>query len=267
MLQSPAFFTTQVTLEIVDINDNEPRFRDSSSSSSSAAGVATSAILAPSAVVVEIRESASPKTSFALPVAIDPDGPEFGVRTYELVELTDEGGVNSRPETRGQFVLDIVARPHDQLKPRLVVVQSPDREQQAEHRFRLVAYDGGKPPNSGTIDVVVKILDSNDNSPIFDVPTTTGTGSGYEVNVTENVAVGTPIARVRATDADEGLNGEVMYRLAANTLACCGGLFSVDNRTGQITVIGQLDRERHAVSKCGRVVLFCFERASSYKHL
>lgn len=73
-------------------------------------------------VVVEIRESAVPGTSFALPVAVDPDGPQYGVRTYELVDLSETG-------SDVMFGLDIVTRPRDQLEPRLVIRRPLDREQ------------------------------------------------------------------------------------------------------------------------------------------
>lgn len=79
------------------------------------------------------------------------------------------------------------------------------------------------------------------------------TGLGYDVNVTEDVAVGTVLLRVRATDADEGPNGDVVYRFSALTQSTYGGLFGVDNQTGEISVRGTLDHERHSVYGC-----FCF---------
>lgn len=224
-----------MTIEIVDVNDNEPRFRGDYHSMTSPT------------IVVDVRESASPGTTFALPVAIDADGPEFSVRTYELIELTSTSFSSRQTGSDvlggGLFALDIIARPHDQLEPRLVVRQSPDRERRAEHRFRLIAYDGGRPPKSGSVDIDIRVLDSNDNSPIFD-----SSGPGYEANVSESVSPGTQIVRVRATDADEGLNGEIWYRMSAQTLSTYGSVFAIDNRTGDISVVGQLDRERHSVS-------------------
>lgn len=143
----------------------------------------------------------------------------------------------------GLFALDILARPHDQLEPRLVVRRSPDRERRSDHRLRLIAYDGGRPPKSGSVDIQVKVLDSNDNVPVFDL-----TGSGYEANISESVAVGTSVLTVKANDADDGPNAEIIYRFSGHTISAYGNLFSINNRTGEIKVIGQIDRERHAVS-------------------
>lgn len=239
-----------MTIEIQDINDNEPRFRDYP--------VVPGLTSSPPAVIVRVRESASPGTSFALPVAVDSDGPESGVRTYELIETSSPIMYGSPSDSlsleteSGTFALDIITRPHDQLEPRLVVRRPLDRERRSDHRFTLIAYDGGRPPKSGSVEIEVQVLDSNDNTPVFNVPPT-----GYEANVTENVVVGTSIIRVQAIDADEGPNAEVVYRFSAHTISAYGNLFAIDNRTGKISVIGPLDRERFSVGTYTCMVDVC----------
>ena len=221
-VRPPRYFQViKVVIDIGDINDNTPRFRNATAT-------------------VGVRESAVPGTSFALPVAVDADSPAFGVRAYELL---DEDGTPAGPEAE-MVTLSIVTRRDGSLDPRLVVRRPLDRETRTEYRRRLVAYDGGRPPRSASVELVIQILDSNDNSPVFDVPR----GLGYEVNVTENVAVGTVLLRVHASDADEGLNGQVVYRFSSHTLSTYGELFNIDNITGEISVAGTLDRERHPVS-------------------
>jgi len=220
-VRPPRYFQViKIVVDIKDINDNSPRFRDDSTT-------------------VGVRESAVPGTSFALPVAADADSPDLGVRTYELLQ---EDGTPAGAETE-MVTLSIVTRRDGSLDPRLVVRRSLDRETRAEYRRRLVAYDGGRPPRSASVDLLIHILDSNDNSPVFDIPY----GLSYEVNVTENVSVGTVLLRVHARDADEGLNGEVVYSFSSHTLTTYGDLFNIDNVTGEISVAGTLDRERHPV--------------------
>jgi len=222
-VRPPRYFQViKVVVDVRDVNDNAPIFRNASAT-------------------VGVRESAVPGTSFALPVAADADSPEFGVRVYELL---DEDGTPPGPETE-MVALSIVTRRDGSLDPRLVVRRPLDRELRAEYRRRLVAYDGGRPPRSASVDLLIEVLDSNDNSPVFDVPR----GLGYDVNVTEDVAVGTVLLRVHAWDADKGLNGQVVYRFSSHTLSTYGDLFSIDNVTGEISVAGTLDRERHPVSR------------------
>lgn len=215
------FQIIKIVIDIADINDNAPTFRDASAT-------------------VGVRESAVPGTSFALPVAIDADSPDLAVRAYELLA---EDGTPYGPEAE-TVTLSIVTRRDGSLDPRLVVRRQLDRETQAEYRRRLVAYDGGRPPRSASVDLLIEILDSNDNSPVFDIPR----GLSYEVNATENVGVGTVLLRVHAEDADEGLNGEVVYSFSSHTRTTYGHLFSIDNVTGEISVAGTLDREIHPVS-------------------
>ena len=60
------------------------------------------------------------------------------------------------------------------------------------------------------------------------------------VSVKENTPKGTVIFQVRATDADYGNNSFITYSLLSSGYA---QKFSIDDSSGNITVIGDLDRE------------------------
>ncbi|KAM5214038.1 protocadherin gamma-A12 isoform 32-T32 [Hipposideros larvatus] len=79
------------------------------------------------------------------------------------------------------------------------------------------------------------VVDANDNAPAF-------AQSEYRVSVPENVAVGTTLLLVNATDPDEGANAEVMYsfRYVDNKAA---QLFKLDCNLGTISTIGELNHE------------------------
>ncbi|NWX92287.1 CAD23 protein, partial [Nothoprocta pentlandii] len=85
-------------------------------------------------------------------------------------------------------------------------VVSLDRETTASYTLILEAIDNGPAGNrrTGTATVYVTVLDVNDNRPIF-------LQSSYEASVPEDIAAASSI--VKATDADEGSNGRVWYRI------------------------------------------------------
>ncbi|XP_055296378.1 protein dachsous [Sitodiplosis mosellana] len=112
-----------------------------------------------------------------------------------------------------------------------------DREQKARYLLQITAQDRGSPITyQGTCNISIAVEDQNDSNPHFEL-------SKYTVTVAEDVAIGTPILTVKATDADIGSNAQIVYSLANET----DWLFSVDNRSGVITTTGALDREKTRV--------------------
>lgn len=77
--------------------------------------------------------------------------------------------------------------------------------------------------------VRVQILDTNDLRPLFS-PTS------YRVSLPENTAIRTSIARVSATDADIGTNGEFYYSFKDRT-----DMFAIHPNSGIIILTGRLD--------------------------
>uniref|UniRef100_A0A673J7V6 Cadherin domain-containing protein n=1 Tax=Sinocyclocheilus rhinocerous TaxID=307959 RepID=A0A673J7V6_9TELE len=101
-----------------------------------------------------------------------------------------------------------------------------DRETQASYRLVIEAIDNGPAGGrrTGTATVYVEVLDVNDNRPIF-------LQNSYETSVLENIPRGTSILQVQATDADQGENGRVLYRI----LSGINGQFTVDSLSGLIS--------------------------------
>lgn len=77
--------------------------------------------------------------------------------------------------------------------------------------------------------VRVQVLDTNDLRPLFS-PTS------YSVSLPENTAIRTSIARVSATDADIGTNGEFYYSFKDRT-----DVFAIHPTSGVVVLTGRLD--------------------------
>ncbi|NXC30557.1 PCDG2 protein, partial [Campylorhamphus procurvoides] len=114
-------------------------------------------------------------------------------------------------------------------------LQSLDREQAAFHELVLRASDGGDPARTGTARIRVTVLDANDNAPVF-------SQAEYTVRVPEDVPVGSTLVTVTATDADEGLYGQVKYSLKKET-DVTSDVFHLDSETGEVTLLQNLDFE------------------------
>ncbi|XP_054886418.1 protocadherin-19-like isoform X6 [Poeciliopsis prolifica] len=193
-----------IKVEIEDLNDNAPRFPTSH-------------------IDIEISENASPGTRFPLEGASDPDSGIFGVQSYSITpnEL---------------FGLEIKTRGDGSKIAELVVQKSLDRETQSHYTYEISAEDGGDPPKIGAVQLNIKVIDSNDNNPVFDEPV-------YTVNVMENSPVNTLVIDLNATDPDEGTNGEIVYSFNSYVTEKTREAFKIDPRTGIITVNGVLDYE------------------------
>ncbi|XP_010724895.1 protocadherin alpha-5-like, partial [Meleagris gallopavo] len=118
----------------------------------------------------------------------------------------------------------------------LVLTQALDRESLSEHRLVVTASDGGRPALTGTVQLVISVLDANDNAPQFNQ-------SVYKVQLPEDAAEGTLVARVAATDPDEGLNQEFSYSIIGSVPVSQRNAFSINPRTGEIRLTGTLDFE------------------------
>ncbi|XP_030697012.2 protocadherin gamma-A12 isoform X6 [Globicephala melas] len=192
-----------VVVEVRDINDNAPYFQEGE-------------------LEIKMSENAATGMRFPLPHAWDPDIGKNSLQSYELSSNT-------------HFSLDVQSGADGNKYPELVLERALDREEKAVHHLVLTASDAGYPVRTGTARIRVMVVDVNDNAPAF-------AQSEYRVSVPENVAVGTELLLVNATDPDEGANAEVMYsfRYVDNKAA---QLFKLDCNLGTISTIGELNHE------------------------
>uniref|UniRef100_A0A3B3BAQ3 Cadherin domain-containing protein n=1 Tax=Oryzias melastigma TaxID=30732 RepID=A0A3B3BAQ3_ORYME len=166
---------------------------------------------------LEIRESADRGARFMIEEAHDADVGQNSVQQYNL-------------QKNDHFIL---AANGNNIE--LVLDKELDREKQKEMDLLLTAVDGGSPQKSGTVVIHITVLDANDNAPVF-------SQAVYEASLPENSPLDTVVVTVSATDADEGVNGDVFYEFGHVTKEVMK-MFSIDVKVGEILVKGGIDYE------------------------
>uniref|UniRef100_A0A673GBL1 Protocadherin gamma-C3 n=1 Tax=Sinocyclocheilus rhinocerous TaxID=307959 RepID=A0A673GBL1_9TELE len=203
LLQNPLEIH-RILVQIDDVNDNVPQFPNVNSS-------------------LEISEAAAAGTRFRLESARDPDVGINSLRTYSI-------------SSSDYFVLNVETKSDGSKFPELVLEKALDRESQDAFRLSLRAVDGGQPEKSGTTLLLIKILDVNDNAPVFDEPV-------KRVSLLENSPPRTLVTKLNATDVDSGINGKISYLFSKYTPERTLKMFSVDSQSGEIRVVGDVDYE------------------------
>ncbi|KAM9319167.1 protocadherin-16-like [Pholidichthys leucotaenia] len=194
---TPQHSSTQLLcVHVIDVNDEVPWFEESQ-------------------YEAQISENQPPGTSVLMVSASDLDQGSNGEVTY--------GGI-----LQEGFSINPVTGV-------ITTTMSLDRELQEYYTVTVSARDGGLPPNYAKSSVRIKILDVDDNPPIFG-------RLYYSIEVPENLEA-SPLFTLRATDLDAGENGRISYRIIAGDPT---GDFHLDGQSGVLSTSRSLDRERRA---------------------
>uniref|UniRef100_A0A8C5B769 Cadherin domain-containing protein n=1 Tax=Gadus morhua TaxID=8049 RepID=A0A8C5B769_GADMO len=214
ILENPMEFYS-ISIEITDVNDNAPVFQKKD--------VTFKIIFEKLDVKLKISESAVSGAKFILDMANDPDVGTNGLKTYIL-------------KPTNNFALKLHNQGGDIKFIEMVLEKPLDREQHETLSLVLTAVDGGEPQMSGTMQILISVLDANDNAPVF-------TQSVYKASIKEGAPLGTIVTTVTATDADDGDNGKITYSVSSksgNTL----GMFKINEENGAVTLTGNIDYEK-----------------------
>ncbi|RMB96926.1 hypothetical protein DUI87_26997 [Hirundo rustica rustica] len=197
------FDTAKVTITVTDINDNVP-------------------VISVRSALNEISEDAPSGTVVALLHVQDRDSGANGA-----VRCSLEKDVPFRLE-----------KSFDDYY-RVVTARELDREQVSEYKVTVRAADGGSPALQSSAVLALRVLDVNDNAPVF-------AEERYSARLAENNAAGALVLRVLATDADAGQNARVRYRLREGRVrgAPLSSYVSVQAETGALYALRSLDYEQ-----------------------
>lgn len=190
-----------VVIHVLDENDNSPQFTNTT-------------------FIFKIKENEPPDTFVGKLIATDQDIGRNAELTFSLPVAQNDFRIDSR----NGFIKTLKSFDRESLALNLG---------QNYITLTVTVSDNGKTKLTDSVRVTIYVSDVNDNAPVFKrIP--------YKVEVSEGTAVGASIMRVYATDADEGLNGDIYYKLIGGDDL---GHFSLDEATGQLIIAKPLDRE------------------------
>ncbi|XP_031654401.1 protocadherin beta-16 isoform X26 [Oncorhynchus kisutch] len=208
-----------LTLQISDVNDNEPVFERSS-------------------YEAYIIENNTPGLSIFTVKARDVDWNQNARVSYIL----EDSSINGVPVSSYVSVSADSGVIH--------AVRSFDYEHIKDFKFRVKAQDGGSPPLSSNVTVKLMIQDQNDNAPQVLYPVQTSSSLVAEM-VPRSADVGYLVTKVVAVDVDSGQNAWLSYKLYKVTDRA---LFDVGLQNGEIRTIRQVN-DKDAVKQRLTVVV------------
>uniref|UniRef100_A0A3Q4H6B9 Protocadherin gamma-C3 n=1 Tax=Neolamprologus brichardi TaxID=32507 RepID=A0A3Q4H6B9_NEOBR len=211
---SPPLFTRKTILvQVSDVNDNTPNFKQPS-------------------YTVYLTENNAPGASICAVTALDPDSGQNAYLSYSVLE----GDIHGMP------VSTYVSVNSD--NGNIYALRSFDHEQLKNFQITVQAQDAGFPPLSSNVTVNIFILDQNDNAPVI-VSHVPQNGTAPSETVPRSVDAGYLVTKISAEDADAGQNSRLFYEMLQATDP---SLFSIALYTGEIRTIRQLvekDPTRH----------------------
>ncbi|XP_035265765.1 protocadherin gamma-C5-like isoform X46 [Anguilla anguilla] len=165
--------TTEITVQVLDVNDNAPQFEKA-------------------IYEISLLENSPPATTVLTVKAVDVDEGTNAEILYSFAEHTSE-------IIRSVFALIPESGEVKIIKPL-------DYENANSFEFDIRATDKGTPAMEGLCTVHVEVIDVNDNPPEIIM-------KSLPSPVREDAPVGTVVALIRAADVDSGDNGKVILHI------------------------------------------------------
>ncbi|CAH8842245.1 unnamed protein product [Trichobilharzia szidati] len=233
-------------IRINDANDNPPSFMSTNVINQDAGNSANQLTNRP--FIIYIREGDTNGFE-GLPVASDADSDVNGIVMYRLVEQTSKGDPVQTPRLNISMAYSDFTQKSNgnsvssrHLNPKLTLLRPLDYENVDDREIYATFYaiDGGDPPLTGSLSIIVRLLDVNDNSPIFSQYTEAERLITLPENTTLNYK---PFIVVNASDADSGDNGRIVYSFSPLASNLVTSKFNIDSRSAAITIREPLDYE------------------------
>ncbi|CAH8526118.1 unnamed protein product [Schistosoma bovis] len=225
----------QLHIRINDANDNPPRFISTNMMKYDSLNGSQQLLNRP--FIIYIREGDTNGFE-GLPIASDADSELNGIVMYKLIEYTNNGDPVKEPRLNITMTYDHI----HSTNPKFILLRSLDYENIDDREIYATFYaiDGGDPSLTGSLSIIVRLLDINDNPPVIKQ----STKAEQYITLPENTTLDNkPFYIVNATDADSSENSRLIYSFSPLANSLIPMKFHIDSINGAITTREPLDYE------------------------
>eukprot|EP00794_Sanderia_malayensis_P018890 gene18890-20792_t len=211
-------------------------------------------------VYVQAKDEANDMVTYAIVdvhiLDVNDNTPLFHLPKYEYVTVTEGQGAgivvgqvyasDKDSTTNAELTYNIVGTSDafsiDSTTGKLTTKRTFDREKMNEDKITIhvKATDKGIPKQDSNVYVTVKIIDINDNPPVF-------VKSVYNGEIKEDAPVNETVLKIQATDKDAGDNAKVNFYVTGGNeqghFSTSKSVFDKGTSTANIIVAKPLDRE------------------------
>ncbi|XP_074649083.1 cadherin-23-like [Tubulanus polymorphus] len=221
--------TATVIISLSDINDEKPTFKNLPYNATTKEGTDSLSLVI--TVSATDADAVGNNSKIVYSITEGNKDQEFKIQT-----------VNS------QGVISVV-KMLDREKPGVEL-----RNGRAIYKLKIEAKDNGIPQLSASATVTVYVKDINDQPPKFDK-------QQYVKSVSEGSPIGFIITTVSATDPDLALNTQLTYTIEPRSNT--DNMFAINNVTGEIKLIGNLDISKQSFYNLQLVVTDSMHKATA----
>ena len=191
----------EVKVIIQDINDHQPEFPEKQ-------------------INIQFNEDVIPGTKISIPNAIDRD---MNIQNSEII-------YDLKKKKEEPFTLFVSKSVDGSSQLAIKLENKLDRETKDLYEIQVIAKNKQPPNKESVLNIEIRVIDVNDNSPIFSEHV-------YNVTIKNKPDAALPVTTLSVKDLDLGKNGKIVYSFSSKTSDIAKSHFDLKSGTGEIFLV------------------------------
>lgn len=145
------------------------------------------------------------------------------------------------------------------------MIKPLDYELEQSYRLVIQVRDHGENSLAQFVTIDITILDENDNTPQAFVTFVHSLINNSIISIVENTPIGQILAHVSISDQDDGLNGQMSYRIEEGQEII--GIKQIDEKSFLLIINQLIDREDEKIMNIKKFILIIFDHGKPSKSI